>query len=78
MTYMLLVKSTARFCCSKDTKDTAIANYRTRKLLLALLLKSVPRFHPSMRTEEITIASYMTGKQLLHGIAVDAGLEEGV
>ena len=78
MTHMLLVKSTARFCCSKDTRDTTIASYRTRKLLLVLLLKLVPWFHLSVRREEIIIASYMTRKQLLHGMAMDAGLGEGV
>ena len=67
-----------KVCCSKDTRDTAIASYRTRKLLLVLLLKSVPRFRLSMRTEEIIIARYMTGLQLLHGMAVDARLGEGV
>ena len=44
MNLVLLLESMPGFCCTKDTRDTAIASYWTRKLLLVSLLKSVPRF----------------------------------
>ena len=53
----MLLQSTARFCCSKDTRDTAIASYRTRKLLV----ESVASFFCNTGTGLTSITIYKIG-----------------